>query len=194
MTPRITVAETRRLLPTRPHPDDAAAVFAVHGDPETNRYNPHGPMRSAEEGVEFLRTMIEDWERDGIGYCSVASREDPSHVFGFAGTQVTRRLRPDGMPVFNLYYRFAPIAWGRGLAREAVDVTLALARRTLPTMPIVAVIDRANVPSRTLAGRVGFLPSDAFVDKEGRDLYLLPQDDAAEASSATPAVTPTETP
>ncbi|MFE3198848.1 GNAT family N-acetyltransferase [Embleya sp. NPDC055664] len=184
MTTRITVAETERLVLTRPHPDDAAAVFAVHGDPETNRYNPLGPMPSAEAGVEFLRTMIEDWERDGIGYCAVAPRERPTEVFGFAGTQLTRRLRPDGVPVFNLYYRFSPIAWGRGLAREAVDVTVALARRTLPTMPIFAVINADNVPSLTLARRVGFRPSDAFVDVEGRDVYLLPQDSVAEAVDA----------
>ncbi|MFI6587593.1 GNAT family N-acetyltransferase [Embleya sp. NPDC050493] len=180
LAPRITVVETARLVLTRPHPEDAAAVFAVHGDPETNRYNPHGPMRSAEEGVAFLTSMIEDWERDGIGYCAVAPRADPAGVFGFAGTQLTRRLRPDGIPVFNLYYRFAPIAWGRGLAREAVDATLDLARGTLPTMPIVAVIDAANVPSLTLARRVGFRASDAFVDREGRDVYMLPQDGAAD--------------
>ncbi|MGC0423258.1 GNAT family N-acetyltransferase [Embleya sp. AB8] len=179
MAPRITVVETARLILTRPHPDDAAAVFAVHGDPETNRYNPLGPMRSAEEGVEFLRTMIEDWTRDGIGYCAVALRTDPDAVFGFAGTQLTRRLRPDGIPVFNLYYRFAPIVWGRGLAREAVDVTIELARRTHPTMPIFAVINGDNVPSLTLARRVGFRASDAFVDREGRDVYLLPNDEAS---------------
>ncbi|WP_161500745.1 GNAT family N-acetyltransferase [Embleya scabrispora] len=185
MTTRITVAETERLVLTRPHPDDAAAVFAVHGDPETNRYNPTGPMPSAEAGVEFLRTMIEDWERDGIGYCAVAPRERPGEVFGFAGTRLTRRLRPDGVPVFNLYYRFSPVAWGRGLAREAVDVTVALARRTLPTMPIFALIDADNVPSPALARRVGFRPSDAFVDVEGRDVYLLPrQDSVAETVDA----------
>jgi RimJ/RimL family protein N-acetyltransferase len=171
MTPRTLVAETERLLLTRPHLDDVAAVFALHGDPAANAHNPHGPHRSLQDSAALLRSMLDDWERDGVGYCAVARHEEPDVLIGFAGTRLTRL---NDVPVLNLYYRFAPSAWGRGLAGEAVGATLIVARRLFPEVPLVALIRDDNSSSRRLAERLGFRPHDGFEDPEGRTVYVLP--------------------
>ncbi|MEZ0090447.1 GNAT family N-acetyltransferase [Streptacidiphilus sp. EB129] len=172
MVSRIRVAETERLVLTRPQPDDAEAVFAVHGDPETNRYNPHGPMRSVEMGREWLRLWDEDWATEGIGYCAVALRGDPGAVIGFAGTKV---VLLEGERVLNLYYRFSPSVWGRGLAREAAQAGLDLGRPRFPELRVVALIRPDNLPSLRLAERLGFTPSEGKLDGEGRLIHSLPQ-------------------
>jgi RimJ/RimL family protein N-acetyltransferase len=186
MTPRTLVAETERLLLTRPHIDDVAAVYALHGDPATNLHNPHGPHRAPQESAALLRSMLDDWERDGIGYCAVARREEPDVLIGFAGTRLTRlndasKLDRPGregpghtVPVLNLYYRFAPSVWGFGLASEAVGATLIVARRLFPEVPLVALIRDDNLSSRRLAERLGFRPHEGFEDPEGRTVYVLP--------------------
>jgi hypothetical protein len=45
---RAVFAEVRtdHLVLRQPHGDDGPAVFAVHGDPATNRYNPPAPTRT----------------------------------------------------------------------------------------------------------------------------------------------------
>ncbi|MYV97404.1 GNAT family N-acetyltransferase [Streptomyces sp. SID3343] len=171
MTPRTLVAETERLLLTRPRPDDVAAVFAVHGDPATNLHNPNGPHRSPQESADLLRSMLDDWERDGIGYCAVARHDEPDALIGFAGTRLTRL---NDVSVLNLYYRFAPSVWGYGLAGEAVGATLIVARRLFPEVPLTALIRDDNLSSRRLAERLGFRPDTGFEDPEGRSVYVLP--------------------
>ncbi|MBC3841080.1 GNAT family N-acetyltransferase [Streptacidiphilus sp. 4-A2] len=167
---RVGVVQTERLLLLRLQDGDAAAVFAVHGDPATNAYNPNGPHRSPAQSEAVLRVWLADWERDGIGYCLVVPRGNPAEVSGFSGLRV---IELGGERVLNLYYRFVPSAWGRGLAAEAARAGLELAGRTLPELPVVALIGVDNLPSQRLARRLGFA-TDGTVDSENRYIYRLP--------------------
>ncbi|MEV7023431.1 GNAT family N-acetyltransferase [Kitasatospora sp. NPDC093558] len=169
---RTIVAETGRLLLTRPQDDDVEAVFAVHGDPETNRYNPYGPHRDRSESRAMLDTFLARWTRDGVGYCAVATREEPGVVIGFAGVCLHTL---DGEAVFNLYYRFRPSAWGLGYAAEAARAALAEALPRFPGLPVTALIRADNAPSRRLAERLGLVPDpDGRVDHEDRLIHRMP--------------------
>ncbi|MDH6703961.1 ribosomal-protein-alanine N-acetyltransferase [Kitasatospora sp. MAA19] len=168
-TARTIVATTERLLLTQPRQGDAEAVFAVHGDPETNRYNPNGPHRDLAQSQEMLDGFVADWERDGVGYCTVATREEPDTVIGFAGLYLHTL---DGEQVFNLYYRFRPSAWGRGYAAEAARGAMAEALPRFPGVPVVALIHADNLPSRRLAERLGLVADpDGRVDQEDRLIH-----------------------
>lgn len=162
--------ETERLVLRVPRRDDAEAVFAIHGDPATNRHNPHGPHRSLAESRALLEEMIADWAGDGIGYFGVARREDPEAVIGFAGT---RFKDLGGVRVLNLYYRFRPTAWGRGLAGEAARAALRFARAHSPDIPVVALVREDNLASIRLAERLGMARSPDLKDEEGRAVYVL---------------------
>ncbi|WP_182314547.1 GNAT family N-acetyltransferase [Streptomyces sp. SCUT-3] len=170
MTERVRVAETERLTLTRPHADDGPAVFAVHGDPATNLHNPDGPHRSLDESEACLEGWLDDWVRDGVGYCAVALRGQPEAVIGFAGVRVSRL---EGEDVLNLYYRFVPSAWGRGFAGEAARAALDFACPLFPDTAVVALIREDNTSSGRLAERLG-LQAGGDRDAAGRLIYRLP--------------------
>ncbi|MFJ9691698.1 GNAT family N-acetyltransferase [Kitasatospora sp. NPDC101183] len=157
---RTVVTVSERLVLSRPREDDLEAVFAIHGDPETNRYNPFGPHRDRRQSREMLDGFVEDWERDGVGYCAVATREDPGTIIGFTGLFLHTLFEER---VFNLYYRYRPTAWGLGYAAEAARASMAEALPRFPGVPVTALIHEDNLPSRRLAERLGLRP-----DPQGR--------------------------
>jgi RimJ/RimL family protein N-acetyltransferase len=163
-------AAADRLLLRRLTSTDGPAVFAVHGDPATNRYNSHGPHRDQAQSEASLQVWLADWAQQGIGYCAVSLRTDPDTVIGFTGT---RLFELDGVPTLNLYYRYSPLAWGQGIAAEGARAALALAAELRPSTPVVALIDEVNLPSRRLAERLG-LRHSGVNEPEGRGIYRFP--------------------
>ncbi|MEU3560912.1 GNAT family N-acetyltransferase [Kitasatospora sp. NPDC006786] len=170
-TSRTIVAVSERLVLTRPQEGDLEAMFAIHGDPETNRYNPNGPQRDIAQAQEMLDGFVADWVRDGVGYCAVATREDPGAVIGFAGLYLHTL---DGERVFNLYYRFRPSAWGKGYAAEAARAAMAEGLPRHPGIPVIALIHADNLPSRRLAERLGLVADpDGRTDEEDRVIHRM---------------------
>lgn len=133
---------------------DLQAVFEIHGDPRTNRFNPHGPMASLQAAQELLDRLSAHWARHGFGYWMVALREAPARVVGVGG--LIEKEVP-GCKGLNLYYRFRPEAWGRGLAsamgRRAIgfaDTVLGRRQevfaRVLPdNQPSIRVLERLGM-------------------------------------------------
>ncbi|WP_140875638.1 GNAT family N-acetyltransferase [Myxococcus xanthus] len=143
---------TERLLLRAVRDSDLDAVFALHADPETNRFSVSGPMRSQEEAHRQLTLWLDDWSRHGVGYWVVERREAPGDVVGFGGV---RHKVLEGRPVLNLAYRFTPRTWGTGYATEMARTALALAQRHLPDVPVVAIIHPDNEASLRVAERSG---------------------------------------
>jgi RimJ/RimL family protein N-acetyltransferase len=82
---------------------------------------------------------------------------------GFSGV---RHKELEGQTVLNLAYRFSPQSWGSGYATEVARVALALARKHIPDVPVVAIINLENVPSLRVAERLG-MRRDRIIDYEG---------------------------
>ncbi len=77
---------TKRLVLRRPRPTDEVAMFAIHGDPATNRYNPHGPDPDLATSEESLRSWLQRWEEYGFGYWS-ATFPQSENIVGFGGAE-----------------------------------------------------------------------------------------------------------
>lgn len=61
----VALMHTTRLVLRRPHfSSDHAAVFAIHGDPRTNVFNPKG-AKSEAECLELLRAWDHHWSTFG---------------------------------------------------------------------------------------------------------------------------------
>jgi [ribosomal protein S5]-alanine N-acetyltransferase len=141
---------SERLSARRPTADDLAAVWRIHSDPETYRHHPAGCPHHREEAAGLLDHWVEHWQRWGFGYAVIRTLGSPDAI-GFAGLRWQRL----GGPVLNLYYRFAPAAWGHGHATEIAAAIVAWARTTHPATPVIARIALNNPASMRVAERIG---------------------------------------
>jgi RimJ/RimL family protein N-acetyltransferase len=144
---------TQRLILCRLRVGDGSAMFAVHGDPATNLYNPAGPHPDVATSEEMLRQCLQHWQVYGFGYWAVRLPQE-ENIIGFGGVEhVVWRHRD----VLNLYYRFTPGAWGKGYATELARTAVALAREHLPPWPVIARTRAENIASIRTAERAGLL-------------------------------------
>jgi ribosomal-protein-alanine N-acetyltransferase len=144
---------TDRLILRQPQGDDGPAMFAIHGDPATNRYNPAGPDPDPAASEETLRGWLCQWESDSYGYWAITPLNADT-ILGFGG--VMRRTWRD-RDVLNLYYRLTPDAWGRGYATEVARTAVGLARSYLPHLPVIARTRPTNIASIRTAERAGLV-------------------------------------
>jgi ribosomal-protein-alanine N-acetyltransferase len=141
---------TERLLLCRPVDDDLDAVFLLHSDPATYAHNPTTPDLDVAASRRRLHGWIDDWSDHGFGYWSVRSTAD-GEVVGFAGVRHSQWL---AQPVLNLYYRFRPDTWGRGLATEAARHAVSL---SAVHVPVLARTRPANIASQRTALAAGLI-------------------------------------
>jgi len=140
-------------------PGDLAELYALMSDPGVWAHLPSGvhtdPARTA-EGIEH---SAGHWTRDGLGYWTARLREDLPGTALTAGSVAgtggcAQRV---GTSWWNLYYRFTPPAWGRGLAAELVTAALDAAHTVAPERPVVAYLLEHNAESRGRAERAGLI-------------------------------------
>jgi [ribosomal protein S5]-alanine N-acetyltransferase len=152
---------TGRLRLRPPTEQDIPALVAIGSDPRTNQHSPTGPP-SVEESEQTVRGAIAHWREHGLGYWAV---EHDGRIIGIAGVKAGR-LR--GREIWNLYYRFTPTAWGKGLAGEAAREALAAAHEHDQSRTVVVRTRPANAAAQRLAERIGMsrrseLDADGFI-------------------------------
>jgi [ribosomal protein S5]-alanine N-acetyltransferase len=154
--------ESERLILREPIIDDLPSLFTIHSDPETNLYNPHGPMKTSEKAIEYLQEWMRYWDRDGFGYWTIL-RHDSSEIIGFGRV---RRIKWAEQEMLNLYYRFSTNSWGYGYATEIAQSAVQLSQKYMPEFPIIARISPINKPSIKVAQKVGMTLKPEISDSE----------------------------
>ena len=144
---------TERLVLRRLRLTDGTAMFAIHGDPATNQYNPRGPHPDLATSEEMLRECIQHWEVYGFGYWAVTFPQS-ENVIGFGGVEYRAWRERE---ILNLYYRFTPGVWGHGYATELAQTAVTLARKHLPQWPVIARTRAGNIASIRTAERAGLM-------------------------------------
>ncbi|AMB84621.1 GNAT family acetyltransferase [Pseudomonas agarici] len=165
----VSIIQTHRLLLRPVQADDFKVAQAIHGDPQTNHYNPQGAA-SLETTSSNLFNWVEHWKTRGFGYWAVCDKEHPEQVLGFGGLQ-------DGVfgtrTALNLYFRFAPHAWGKGYASEMVEAALHLAFLTLERNEVIGLVRPDNLPSRRALERARMIVDGELDDVPGQPRSLL---------------------
>ncbi|MFD1146310.1 GNAT family N-acetyltransferase [Saccharothrix hoggarensis] len=155
---------TVRLTLRRPVACDVVAVHLIHRDPLAHAHNPSDALDTHEQAACLLERWMEHWRGFGFGYWVVRPLGS-EHPLGFCGVKFTEL---DGRRALNLFYRFGPASWGRGIASEAAREVVRWARENLPEHPVVARVRPANTASQRVAINAG-LTRAAHLDRPGED-------------------------
>lgn len=139
-------------------------MIRIQGDPATNRHNPAGPT-SADAAAAMLTSWQADWQTAGFGYWIARVAASRDEVAGIGGIRPTDVIE-DGRRLLNLYYRFDPCWWGRGLATELGLAAIEQARELATAFLVTAIIHPDNRGSAAVARRCG-LVEDGPVSQHG---------------------------
>ena len=135
--------ETDRLLLSKPVQEDFNRYYEIHSDPETNLFNPHGPMDLSTARAAF-NAIITHWENNGFGTWCLCEKEHSGFIIGFGGLDY--RLYGDDMRL-NLGYRFDKNYWGKGYATELASSAIEFGLGILNKLQIFAIVRPGHLAS-----------------------------------------------
>jgi RimJ/RimL family protein N-acetyltransferase len=159
-----------RLIYRAPTPADLDRLYAIYSDPQTQQFNPSGPMTEAAQAEALLARWTEHWEIHGYGWWAIARREAPYQVIGFGGIAFHDYLGEQRM---NLGYRFAVEAWGQGFATETGRTALYQAFVTLGLSEVYGFVRPANIASARVLEKIGMQRCGELDDVPGQAPSLL---------------------
>ncbi|RBL72836.1 N-acetyltransferase [Pseudomonas sp. MWU13-2625] len=161
---------TTRLTYRSPQQADLPTVFAIFGDPQTNLFNPAGPMTDVTQAEALLNRWLQHWEAHGYGWWAISSAQAPEHIFGFAGIAAHDYL---GKKVINLGYRFAVEAWGHGYATEAAQNALTHAFNHLGLPEVFGLVRPDHTASIRVLEKIGMRRFGELDDVPGKAPSLV---------------------
>jgi RimJ/RimL family protein N-acetyltransferase len=142
---------TERLILRKPEKVDFKRFFEINKDPQTNLYNPSGPM-SLEKAENTFNRMLAHWDQYNFGGWAVLEKENPDEVIGFGGLSYKMYGEKEKL---NLGYRFAPEAWGKGYATEFSKKTIDFGFNDLNEKEIFGVVRPDNIASIKVLEKAG---------------------------------------
>jgi RimJ/RimL family protein N-acetyltransferase len=150
---------TPRLLLRAFRDEDIEPLHAVNVDPLVNEHL--RPIVSREETDQMVGRIRAQYAEHGFGLW-VVEAPGIAPVVGFIGVSRVRFEAPF-TPAFEIGWRFAPSAWGRGYATEGAQAALTFARQEGVT-PLVAMTVPANRRSQRVMEKLGMTrtPADDF--------------------------------
>ncbi|MBU9808716.1 GNAT family N-acetyltransferase [Rahnella perminowiae] len=146
------ILETARLLLRPVEADDIGSFFAIYGDPQTNLFNPRGPLKDMTAAQEKLSGWLQEWSDHGFGHWAIALNHKPDEIIGFGGLGI--REGYENHRVF-LGYRFATAAWGKGLATEFATAVLNTGFEKLGIPQISATVRENHLASQHVLEKIG---------------------------------------
>lgn len=129
---------------------DVDELFAILSDPGMWTYDPPRRHTQHDQTAAYVARAAARWTSDGLSYWTVRLR-DTGEVIGSGGVQA------HAAGSWNLNYRIATRAQGRGLATELARTAISAAHSADPERVVVAWVDESNLASRQVAERVGLV-------------------------------------
>ncbi len=162
--------KTKRLILTKPSIDNLAELHALCSKAEVNIFNPSGPTTDISETKAMLKSWLEDWRVEGVGYYFARTLTDAAFV-GYMGVAYRQFLDEK---LLNLAYRIEPKFWKKGYTVEAVHAILEKVSIEYGE-PIIRVLTKKdNIPSIAVARKLGFIYNEKFDHYPDKgDVYLF---------------------
>jgi RimJ/RimL family protein N-acetyltransferase len=170
---------TRRLSLSATTVSDADALFPLMSDPAGWWFEPESRHAVIDQTIDWLRRSEDGWNSGDLSYWVARNRRDGALV-GIGGAQ----RRAAGY--WNLSWRIAASAQGKGYATELAEVAIAAAQKQDPLLPVIAWITPTNTPSIHVAERAGLVNRGRLTDP-GDGLTRLAFTDRPYPVDETPA-------
>lgn len=156
-----TIAVSSHLCLRELHEGDADFALELLNDPDFLAHIGDKGVRTREDARAYLcNGPLASYAAHGFGLWGVEPRAGGG-LLGMCGL-----LQRDWLEVPDIGYAFLPAARGRGLAREAAEATLALARSRFGAAKVLAIVNPDNAASIRLLEQVGFI-ADGMVEPPG---------------------------
>ena len=159
---------TERLILRKTEKEDFERFFEINKDPETNLYNPGGPM-SFEKAENTFKRMQEHWDQHHFGAWTIIAKENES-IVGFGGLSYKKYGEDEKL---NLGYRFAVEAWGKGYATEFTKKAVDFGFNHLDKEEIFGVVRPDNIASVKVLEKAGMTQIGTLNDVPGRPESLV---------------------
>ncbi|BDH47570.1 GNAT family acetyltransferase [Salmonella enterica subsp. enterica serovar Choleraesuis] len=149
---------------------DIGDVWRIYGDARTHSFNPKGPLSSYQGAEALLQEWMNGWQLDGFGEFAIALKSAPQETIGFGGIKLRHY---EGKIHYNLGYRLAPEAWGKGYASEFTQRVLWFGFTALRLSRVTTVVRPAHAASRRVLEKNGLRCTASVNDVPGADPSLF---------------------
>jgi [ribosomal protein S5]-alanine N-acetyltransferase len=159
---------SNRLVFDRPVKDDFERFYAIHSDPQTNLFNPAGPM-NREKATTVFADLLTHWHTHQFGVWQVRLHISDT-VIGFGGLDY--RMYGDELKL-NLGYRFDTAYWGKGYATELSQYAICFGFETLQVNKIYALVRPRHLLSINVLEKCGLKHCGVLNDVPGEEWSLV---------------------
>ena len=145
--------ETGRLLLRGWRDGDLEPYARMCADPEVMRFIGNGATLTREGSGEQISRFLRHWEERGFGLWALEEKESGAFV-GFAGLAYREDWAEGGRKT-EVGWRLDRAFWGRGLATEAAEASVAYGLEHIGLERIISIIQPENTASRRVAEKAG---------------------------------------
>ncbi|MBS0030373.1 GNAT family N-acetyltransferase [Chitinophaga sp. 22321] len=156
--------QTDRLILAPPQQPDVERYFEIFSDPDTNLFNPNGPLKSFADALEIFSKNLLHWQEHDFGSWTIKLKNSPANIIGFGGLSYKKYGNDLKL---NLGYRFDKNHWGKGYATELARYAIDFGFNTLSKNEIWALVRPANTVSVKVLEKSGMLLADELDDVPG---------------------------
>jgi len=142
---------SKRLAYSQPVKEDFERFYEIHSDPDTNLFNPNGPMNLSMAEIAFTK-LLDHWNEKGFGTWSIREKENSGFIIGFGGLDY--RLYGTETKL-NLGYRFDKNYWGKGYATELAETAIEFGFNELKKPEIFAIVRPKHLASIKVLEKCG---------------------------------------
>jgi RimJ/RimL family protein N-acetyltransferase len=145
--------ETERLLLRGWRDGDVEPYARLCADPEVMRFIGNGSTLTREQSGEQISRFVRHWEERGFGLWAMEEKASGAFV-GFAGLGYKEDWTEGGHKT-EVGWRLDRAFWGRGLATEAAEASVAHGLEHLKLERIFSIIQPENTASLRVAEKAG---------------------------------------
>ncbi len=152
--------QTARLEGVKLAPEHLVDLQALHQDPESMAEL--GGVRGRVETSRYLDRNLDHWDAHGFGVWMLRLKGEQRSI----GRVVLRWLSTGRINDIEIGFALLPAHWGRGLATEASEFCLNLAKKNLNVRTLIGVTTPENKASQRVLSKLGLCHEGELVVEE----------------------------